>query len=477
MRVAVLHFHLRRGGVTRVIETAWRSLLERDVELLVLTGEEPAESTLPPDIVKVIPGLGYSDEFDIDKARSLKIKLEAAAREKWNALPDLWQIHNHSLAKNLKVPWVVSEWATEGQRLLLQLHDFAEDGRPANYRRLTPELRERLYPVGSKVLYGLLNSRDRQHLNTAGVPEAQTVPLPNAVGSLDLKDDPIGLDSLSADRLILYPTRAIRRKNLGELLLHSAAAERGTVFGCTLAPENPTAVPVYDQWTHFAMDQALPVEFNLGPRTGASLESMMLAAESIVTTSVAEGFGLAFLEPWLAQRPLVGRDLPDITDHFKAASLTLKHLYSELPIPLGWIAGDLRPKLRERLKNFNAAYEKPLVDDDFEKAFADWTRGRAIDFGRLDETWQEKVIARVKSDSNAADLIRSMQPLRTPGEEALSQNNQVARTKYGIVDYGVRLEGYYQKLLSAPDESCEWLDSDRLLTRFLDPQRFCLLRT
>lgn len=477
MRVAVLHFHLRRGGVTRVIETAWRSLLERDVELLVLTGEAPAESTLPPNIVKVIPGLGYRDEFNLEKARSLKSELEAAAQEKWNAPPDLWQIHNHSLAKNLEVPWVVSEWAAEGQRLLLQPHDFAEDGRPSNYQKLTPELRERLYPVGSNVLYGLLNSRDRQHLNAAGVPESQTAPLPNAVGSLDLKDDPVGLDSLGADRLILYPTRAIRRKNLGELLLHSAAAESGTVFGCTLAPENPTAVPVYDRWTRFAMDQALPVEFNLGPRTGASLESMMLAAESIVTTSVAEGFGLAFLEPWLAQRPLVGRDLPDITDDFKAESLTLEHLYSELPIPLGWIAGDLRPKLRERLKEFNDAYNKPLAEEDFEKAFAGWTRGRAIDFGRLDEAWQENVIARVKSDPNAADLIRSMQPLKTPGDQTLAQNNQVARTKYGIVDYGVRLEGYYQKLLAAPNEPCEWLDSDQLLARFLDPQRFCLLRT
>ena len=40
MRVAVIHFHLRRGGVTRVIETAWRSLLERDIELLVFCGED-----------------------------------------------------------------------------------------------------------------------------------------------------------------------------------------------------------------------------------------------------------------------------------------------------------------------------------------------------------------------------------------------------------------------------------------------------
>ena len=35
--------------------------------------------------------------------------------------------------------------------------------------------------------------------------------------------------------------------------------------------------------------------------------ALLASAHALVTTSVAEGFGLAFLEPWLMGRPLAGR--------------------------------------------------------------------------------------------------------------------------------------------------------------------------
>ena len=39
--VAIIHYHLRPGGVTRVIERAVESL-NNQVDVLVLTGEAPA---------------------------------------------------------------------------------------------------------------------------------------------------------------------------------------------------------------------------------------------------------------------------------------------------------------------------------------------------------------------------------------------------------------------------------------------------
>ena len=42
----------------------------------------------------------------------------------------------------------------------------------------------------------------------------------------------------------------------------------------------------------------------------------MASAHRLVTTSVAEGFGLAFLEPWLFGKGLLGRNLPEITVDF-----------------------------------------------------------------------------------------------------------------------------------------------------------------
>lgn len=41
--------------------------------------------------------------------------------------------HNHSLGKNTAAPGVIRSLAHEGWRILLQVHDFAEDNRPENY--------------------------------------------------------------------------------------------------------------------------------------------------------------------------------------------------------------------------------------------------------------------------------------------------------------------------------------------------------
>lgn len=469
MRVVVIHYHLRRGGVTRVIETAFEALREHDVDLLILTGEAPAEANLPPECVAVVPGLGYRDEFDPDTARSLKQEVETTARNHWGAEPDLWHIHNHSLAKNLEVPWMIARWAEEGRRLLLQPHDFAEDGRPANYLKLRDQTRE-LYPVGPGVLYGLLNSRDRNLLNRAGVSEEQTVPLPNAVRGFASGHDPINPNDFGAERLILYPSRSIRRKNLGEVLLHSAVADDGTKFGCTLAPENPTALPVYERWTGLAKEWQLPVEFNLGPRSGASLESLLAGSETVITTSVAEGFGLAFLEPWLADRPLVGRNLPDITGDFTQLGLDLSALYESIPTPVDWVGeAELQAALTREMTAYFRSYRRSLSPVTIS--------GRTIDFGRLDEALQEKVLARVARDAEAREQIRDLNALRPDGPDKIAENRKTAEQNFGVADYGRRLYGYYQQLFAAPDESVDWLDPDRLLDVFLDPARFNLLRT
>ena len=60
MRVAIVHYHLRPGGVTRVIQ---QSLTALDVEssaefrCVVLAGEPP-QATMPVPNVAVIPALG-----------------------------------------------------------------------------------------------------------------------------------------------------------------------------------------------------------------------------------------------------------------------------------------------------------------------------------------------------------------------------------------------------------------------------------
>ncbi|MEZ5304096.1 MAG: hypothetical protein R3F11_26155 [Verrucomicrobiales bacterium] len=118
---------------------------------------------------------------------------------------------------------------------------------------------------------------------------------------------------------------------------------------------------IHDRWAAVAAryapncswrlpDPALPPALRVSPR-----------ADAMVTTSVAEGFGLAFLEPWLAGKPVVGRDLPEITADFAESGVDLAHLYARLEIPLAWVdAGRFRRALNSALARAYAAYGAPM---------------------------------------------------------------------------------------------------------------------
>ncbi len=273
MKVAIVHPHFRRGGVTRVVENAVAALAPHAVEIACLSGEPYAGTALPRHTE--VPGLGYINEFSPTAPAALAADLRAAARTALGGEPDIWHIHNHSLGKNVHLPGALRLLAEEGARLLLQLHDFAEDGRPENYRRLQAAYPERrtfahsLYPASPAVHYAVLNGRDEAALRTAGVPEGRRHLLPNPVAVPALTDDapPPELPP-GTERLILYPTRAIRRKNLGELLLHAALSPAGTLFATTLRPENPEWRAIHGRWEALAAAKLKELDGQLERITG-----------------------------------------------------------------------------------------------------------------------------------------------------------------------------------------------------------------
>lgn len=96
------------------------------------------------------------------------------------------------------------------------------------------------------------------------------------------------------------------------------------------------------------------MEFALGERWQGSFGALLRSAHALVTTSVAEGFGLAFLEPWLAERAVVGRDLPEITHEFQAEGVDPGGLYTRLEVPVDWAGWEvLERKVREGLEDYS----------------------------------------------------------------------------------------------------------------------------
>lgn len=485
MRIAIVHYHLKRGGVTRVIENTLAALREKGVEVVVLAEECSGLDEVYDAQFVSVPELAYQTGKGRLSASELEEALRAAAKKFLHGPPDLWHIHNHHLAKNTSLTEAVASMAESGERLLLQIHDFPEDGRPGNYQILREDLggsderlfRQSMYPVGNQVFYGVLNRRDFEVLNRAGIPENQIQLLANPVSAPPCLGEGPRLPDLSYDRLILYPTRAIRRKNLGEMLLWSAVAPRGDLYGCTLAPDNPIAKPIYQRWVNRAMAWGLPIEFELGQRMPVSFESLVQSSDSLISTSVAEGFGLAFLEPWLFGRPLLGRNLPQITTDFVDVGLDLGHLYESLQIPVAWIDLDqLQAELTATLRQTYQQYSLDLPETSISETFENLTRGEVIDFGRLGEGFQEQIIHKVISDLKCAEAISPQRLAHPHSAEVVEGNGAVARERFGINEYGLRLMDCYSRLVATETSRLKWADSALVLEQFLNPESFNFLR-
>ncbi|MBT4868466.1 MAG: hypothetical protein HON53_25440, partial [Planctomycetaceae bacterium] len=322
MNIAILHYHLNRGGVTRVIDNQLLALdsLPATGELrhaAVLFGGRdagwPCDITDQLDSVKLslhaVEALDYDTE-PIADPDSLAHELRTVFLQ-LGFQPDetVLHVHNHSLGKNASLQGALQLLAQDGFGLLLQIHDFAEDFRPTNYRLLCETLgrdriAESLYPQASRIHYAVLNRRDQAVLESAGVAPERLHFLPNSVptpGELPDRDDArrklratFGVST--TDRFVLYPVRGIRRKNVGEALLWSLLAGEATTTAITLAPLNPAEQTAYCRWQEIANELNIPFLFEVGEAGGLSFEENLAAADLMLTTSVAEGFGMVYLE-------------------------------------------------------------------------------------------------------------------------------------------------------------------------------------
>lgn len=487
MRVAIVHYHLRRGGVCRVIENTIPELLKKGIQVALLA---ETASDLSPELRQCfipVAALAYQNGAARIAPNELAQHLRAAAAQRLGGTPDLWHIHNHHLGKNTSLTEVVASFASAGERLLLHIHDFPEDGRATNYQTLRADLGARLaqslYPIGENVVYGVLNRRDYELLLRAKIPSKQLALLPNPIVVSPIFAKNNRLKTIAYDQLFLYPTRAIARKNLGEVLLWAAVASPGQSFGCTLAPENPLARPLYDRWVNLANALKLPVEFELAKRLKLPFAELVSASHRLVTTSIAEGFGLTFLEPWLFERSLFGRNLPEITADFIDAGLRLDGLYDRLEIPIDWIDfSRLKKELANALERMFAQYAMKLPKGHLALTLADLVRAGRVDFGRLSEEMQRSVIERIAKDNSMAKAMcpsemSEMNMIRDARADfLLRSNHRVVKNFFNANRYGKLLIDVYDHLAKASTSKIQWADPKAILRQFLCPSQFAFLK-
>ena len=480
MKIAIVHYHLQPGGVTRVIENTIQAWEENgnDIQAVAISGRPYPGDQLPN--TRVVEGLDYASPEDAIVPQVLANRLQESAKDALGQSPDLWHIHNHSLGKNPSLTAAAAILAESGERILLHPHDFAEDGRPGNYLSLS-EVYQRAYPTGPNIHYAALNQRDRgflaHMLKDSPSPVdllANAVP-PSTPFSKPQDGNKFGLP----ENLLLYPVRAVRRKNLGELAL-LASSHHDFHFANSLGPTNPEFTPIFEEWKKFSKELNLPLTYGLGEQTDATFPEMVGHAQSILSVSVAEGFGLGFLEPWTFGKGLCGRNLSEITSDFAELGVSLSNLYERLPIPLDCIPSvtELKETIQSALEKFYLSYQQDLPEDGTELAFKSMVENDSIDFGRLDESNQQAIIRTVSQSSDLQQGIQRHAGLEVLDNHIIDRNRHAVAEQFSLSSYADRTLKIYQELLDTEDTTgCQFANGQLLLDQYLSPARLNLLRT
>ena len=275
-------------------------------------------------------------------------------------------------------------------------------------------------------------------MGQAGIPKESIFVLPNAVPlvrTVKGKDkESIGKYLQSYARAKGYqfeygrpwwtlPIRLIRRKNVVEALLLAAIAEDAPQLLITLdansEPERPYAEAVKDLFRKER--HAAVVGFGhelVGP--AFSFDDLLLASDVVVSTSLLEGFGFTFLEGANRGRPLVGRNLRDVTSDFVDTGFPASALYDEFLVP---IDGQTRMEMINKGQRFAQEQGKLLrlkhaTIERFSEEVRAIFANTVVDFGFLDLSQQIQITRLLRGESLPRDLkllnSKAMEPAEFP---------------------------------------------------------------
>jgi glycosyltransferase involved in cell wall biosynthesis len=434
MNLSICHYHLQPGGVTRIIQSQIQALTASGCveKIQIITGHVPEQSRVRHQDYRVHPRLNYlpeavTREECLEYGHTLLSYLGDQLGQR-----DILHVHNPNLGKNPVLTYVLFLLSQKGFRLFYHCHDFAEDRMPNMafnqriIRYFNEDVGSVLYPPFPNCHFGVLNSRDFDRLKGMGIEPERIKYLPNPVGfkkvpaaTPDSRQEVCNRFNLSKEKpIILYPVRVIRRKNIGEFILLASVFREDASWLVTLAPHNPVEKPSYLEWKGFAEMICAPVLFEMGHRVGFHV--LMDAADRIITTSRQEGFGMSYLEPWMFDKPVVGRKISYVIRDFLEEGMEFPSLYDCLSVP---------------------------------------DRGKTVDFADLPPSRQRSTIERLLEDQTARESFIQQNRLKRilfgdVPKHIIQKNRRIIEQRYSLESYGKRLCSVYSELLgTAPASS------------------------
>lgn len=548
LRIGELHYHFRRCGVRTVIENLLRGLIacssfkQIEFDLISCDAQQPpgrevfhslkvfAEQQDKEVIINPIemPELDYQMEPAAHRqqffaeatelANKILESLQLERHTKEN--PYVLHVHNSNLGRNPRLTLALKLLADRLEAedlpawILYQMHDFAEDHRPANWaalcncsgkydRQLAIEM---MYPTSSRVRWVCINSTDREKLVSMGLNPDRVSVLPNAVDvetfsspALMIMSD-AQLEELRLTRrdfagdlkerirefahnkdftfnpnrkILLAPIKTLRRKNVIEslLLLMTLNVENDCYQLLVTLPAASTADVEYCRAIEeFVKRNHLPVVIGMGEELLAGgnqrviesgevmrygLIDLLYLSEAVITTSVQEGFGYVFHEPWLAGKAVLGRNIPSVTRDFIAVGMQLDHLYTHLLLPQSLVSGRwlevmeaYQQKLRELRKaaglemgSEEALYNQINREKTYKLYNQDETAEKFIDWADLPWSLQLSILqefideplcfARIQWRNNQTKLPRDWYCPNI--SDIINHNRRIVTNSYGLV--------------------------------------------
>ena len=337
VKIAILHYHLRPGGVATMIRNAQRALAGKfDVQVLADFGydERPARSRAA----------------FLAESRRLADRLAERLRG-----VDVLHTHNVGLGKHPRLTCAVKLLAEQRRiKIINQVHDFPEDHRPAQLRALRHCTGKRddafqralCYYDAPNVIWATLTAHDAEKLAARGVPAKKIHVLPNPVdeeffgrpapSNAELRQVKEKLATFAREhrfhfdprkKLLLSPMKVMVRKNNAEAVeLVKRLKKYQLVISLDASSASDRAYS--ERLKKRIRRERLPVVIGFGAALNNPLPLFHMA-HAILTTSEVEGFGYTFVEGWLCHKPVVGRDIPEVTQDFVAAGMKMGHFYRE----------------------------------------------------------------------------------------------------------------------------------------------------
>ncbi|ERP31990.1 glycosyltransferase family 1 protein [Chitinivibrio alkaliphilus] len=343
MKIVVVHYHMRRGGVRRIIEQQISLFLQKDMALeLVLYTGDAADYSPPED-----PRFSLVEEPLLDYASAIR---QGESLDGYLRLlrffcdqepGTLFHVHNSVIGKNPRLNAAIVEAARAGCPFCIHCHDFVED-RPALFKQVQQaaaslgyaRYEDLMYPQHGRVYWVCINKSDLSRSPLSSFESTSYIPNPVEPpprGNMTRMELACSLKIDETKSWYFYPVRAIERKNIGEFILLSQLIDPEGVWLISREPETPEEREGYEQWRHFSSLHTLPLLFNAAKK--GDFGSLYEHCTYVVTTSVMEGFGLVFLESFLAGKPLLGRNIPAVTEDFCARGVVFSGIYDVLLVP------------------------------------------------------------------------------------------------------------------------------------------------